>query len=422
MSRRERIVHIGLGAFHKAHQAWYTQHSSDSDWGIVAYTGRSPEAADQLNRSGCNFTLITRHAEKDEFETISSIVRAVPGTDLSDLVKTVSSPDIAIVTLTITEAGYQISPTLDPEQSALGRLALALDARRAANGEAIAVVSCDNMPGNGNVTKKALQSFTGLGAEFLDYLETKVSFVSTSIDRITPKLQAEDIELIERQLGFRDEAAVVTEPFRDWVLEGEFPLGRPNWESAGAKFVSDVEDFENRKLWLLNGAHTLMSFYGQLLGHQTVDQAIADPEVLAAVNQFWDEAEANLPSEGLDIPSYRSALLERFSNPRIGYRLEQIAQEGLTKLIVRIVPVATKQLAKKIVPTGSIRAISSFVSFVLAGGVWQDSRASEVQDLLDEGGDFALKILTLLSPELAANQDFVSAYKSEAVELLAAAN
>jgi len=422
MSRRERIVHIGLGAFHKAHQAWYTQHCTDSDWGIVAYTGRSPEAAQQLNANGCRFTLITRHADKDEFETISSIVRAVPGADLEDLVRTVSNPEIAIVTLTITEAGYQISSDANPEASALGRLALALDARRKANGEPIAVVSCDNMPGNGLVTKKALLSVEGLGVDFRDYLESKVSFVSTSIDRITPKLQAADVDLIEQTLSFRDEAAVVTEPFRDWVLEGEFPLGRPNWESAGAKFVSEVEDFENRKLWLLNGAHTLMSFYGQLLGHRTVDEAIADEEVRSAVNEFWDEAQANLPIEGLDIPSYRSALLDRFSNPRIGYRLEQIAQQGLTKLIVRIVPVAKLQLAKGLVPTGSIRAISSFVSFVLAGGVLDDVRSGEVQDLLDQGGDFALKVLTLMSPKLAENQEFVAAYKSAAVDLLAAAN
>jgi fructuronate reductase len=420
MNRQERIVHIGLGAFHKAHQAWYTQHANDQDWGIVAFTGRTPEAADQLNHNGCKFTLVTRFADHDEFETISSIVRAVPGTDTQELIRTLSNPDIALVTLTITEAGYQLSRGEAPETSALGRLALALDARRASHGEPIAVVSCDNMPSNGDVTKAALLSFSNLGEDFRAYLEQKVSFVTTSVDRITPKLQEEDIELSERLVGFKDSAAVVTEPFSDWVLQGEFPLGRPDWESAGAKFVPDIEMFENRKLWLLNGAHTLVSFYGQLLGYQTVDQAIADPEILSAVNQFWDEAEANLPAIELDIPEYREALLERFSNPRIGYRLEQIAKEGLTKVKVRIVPVAKLQLSKGEIAQGSIRAISSLVSFVLSGGHLSDVKAAEVKELLDQGGDFALNLLDWLSPELASNEQFVAAYKSEAIELLAA--
>ncbi len=398
----ERIVHLGLGAFFRAHQAFYTQRASDAEqWGIVAYTGRSSEQADLLNSQDCKYTLITRDVSGDSFETIDSVVRAVPASDLDDLVKTLANPNIALVTLTITEAGYQPSGS-ELSESALGRLLLGLKARFA-TGAKIALVPCDNLPSNGLVLKSALKRLAQSEDQgFIEYLDS-LSYVTTSIDRITPKTTQADIDLVFEKTGFRDSSPVVTEPFRDWVLEGEFPLGRPKWESAGARFVSEIEPFENRKLWLLNGAHTLMALFGTLRGHQSVDQAIEDPEVLEEVNRFWDEAASHLDEQLLEVVAYRKALLERFSNPRIGYQLSQIAQESLNKLSVRIAPVALLELKAGRIPQGAVTAIASWIWFVANTSELKDSRAQEIRSA---NGD--LELIALVSGELAENQDFVA--------------
>ena len=334
----ERIVHIGLGAFFRAHQAVYTQNASDgSNWGIVAYTGRSATLADQLKAQDCKYTLVVKTAEKDSFEVIDSVVRVEPGENVADLIATISNPEIAIVTLTITEAGYQ--PNSEPLSSyAIGRLALALEARREAGHPAPTLLSCDNMPDNSEVLRIALLGAgSALGSDFQEYLG-QASFVSSSVDRITPRTTDEDVALVAAN-GFPSAAPVVTEEFSDWVLSGDFPLGRPNWESAGARFVADLEPWENRKLWLLNGAHSLIASFGLRLGYKSVDQAIQDSEVMAAVDAWWQDATAQLPS-GLDLENYKQSLLKRFSNQRISHKLEQIALEGLTKHTVRFAKVA----------------------------------------------------------------------------------
>lgn len=411
--RPERIVHIGLGAFFRAHQAWYTEHASDADqWGIVAYTGRGPKMAEELMAQGCKYTLVTRHEDHDDFEQIRSVVRAVPASDVEDLKRTISNPAIALVTLTITEAGYQPASD-DLTESALGRLALALEERRSAGAGPLALVSCDNMPDNAVVLKLALTELgKGLGSDFLSYLDS-LSFVSTSVDRITPTTQPADVALVAEETGFADQSPVATEPFSDWVLSGEFPAGRPNWESAGAQFVTDIEPFENRKLWLLNGAHTLMSSLGRVLGHETVDQAMQDPQVTELIQAWWDEASGELPSEGLNLDLYRGALEQRFLNSRIGYQLSQIAQESLTKLRVRIAPVATARLQRGLSSPGAFAAIASFVALTLDGVVNPDSQSDSIAAALEEQ-DPALALIALISPALAADTSSVAEIKKMA--------
>lgn len=406
----ERIVHLGLGAFFRAHQAFYTQHASDADqWGIVAYTGRSSEQADLLNGQDCKYTLITRAADKDSFELIDSVVRAEPASNLDDLIKTISNPDIALVTLTITEAGYQ-PVGAELAESVLGRLLLGLKARYA-NGAKIALVPCDNLPSNGEVLRKALLSLaSNEDPGFVEYLNS-LSYVTTSIDRITPKTTHADVDLVLAETGFSDSSPVVTEPFRDWVLEGEFPLGRPKWESAGARFVSEIEPFENRKLWLLNGAHTLMALFGTLRGHQSVDQAIQDEEVLLEVNRFWNEAATHLDEKLLEIVAYRRALIERFSNPRIGYQLAQIAQESLNKLSVRIAPVALLELKAGRIAHGAVTAIASWIWFVSSGAEIKDSRVVEI-----EAAKGPTELLQLISKDLAQDGQFTAAVLDKVAE------
>ena len=425
-------MHLGVGAFFRAHQAWYTQHATDAaDWGIVGYTGRSATVADELRPQGCKYHLITRGETGDQIELIESLVRVEDGSNVANLMATLADPAIAIVTLTITEAGYRVNSdlklnTMDPEVArdleilegsepghpvtAVGRLALALHVRREAGSGPISIVPCDNMPSNGLVIRNALLGFaTALGKEYEAYIHSQVSFVTTSIDRITPKTTDAEKQLVAEFAGWADASPVVTEPFSDWVLEGEFPAGRPAWESAGARFVSEIEPFENRKLWLLNGAHSLLAYAGLNRGHQTVAEAIGDAELLGQVEAFWDAACALLgqhPSAAeLKLPDYRAALLERFRNGRIRHNLAQIANDGATKLRVRIAPTAAASPVAHASTAGAF-AIGSWVQWILGGAVYVDSRATEIE-AAKSAADPAKALVRIIGANLAENQDFM---------------
>lgn len=441
-----RIVHLGLGAFHRAHQAWYTQHASDApEWGIAAFTGRRPDAATALSAQDGLFTLIERGAEGDKFELITSIVEAHDGADVAALSRLVAAPSTAMVTLTITEAAYNLAadgtldftnPTVQSDidvlraitaletfdaghgpaaVSAAGRLVQALVARRAAGTGPIAVVSCDNLANNATAARAAIGGLAdvvdpALGA----WVAENVSFVGTSIDRITPRTTEAEIALVQAECGYADSSPVVTEPFSDWVLSGDFPAGRPDWASAGAVFVDEIEHFENRKLWLLNGAHSLLAYAGQLRGHTTVAQALADPSCAAWITEFWDEAEANLPAEGLAIPAYRAALLERFGNARIAHHLAQIAMDGSSKLRMRAVPVLKAELGAGRSGAGAARMIAAWVAFLrqshTTGVAIADSAASDLLAALVLGTGADLKALVaVLDAELAENADALAA-------------
>lgn len=417
----ERIVHIGLGAFHRAHQAWFTaQVDTEKQWGIVAFTGRSSKAAEELATQDGLFTLITRSEAGDEFEVIDSIVRAEDGNDTEAFTSAIANPQTAIVTLTITEAGYGMDAsghvdTVNPPAT-LHRLAVALETRRRVNGQPIAVVSCDNMPSNGALLKVAMGDlFASFGSESVAWMEANVSFVSTSIDRITPKTTEADIATVIAETGWDDCSPVVTEPFRDWVLAGDFPLGRPAWENAGARFVHHIEPFENRKLWLLNGSHSLLAYAGQLRGHETVAQAINDETCLEWVDEFWNEAVQHLPVDGLDLPNYRAALLGRFRNGKIAHRLAQIAIDGSTKLRVRIAPVAKAELAAGRDAKGCAVVIRAWVEFVIAKtGRVEDSQAqailqaySTTRDLETDRDQLAKRLVSIVDSDLSANEEFM---------------
>lgn len=406
--RPERIVHIGLGAFFKAHQAWYTERASDrEDWGIVAYTGRSAKAAEEMQESNCRYTLVTRFSDHDEFEVISSVVRAESADNLADFIATVANPSTAIVTLTITEAGYQPETALDLSESALGRLTLALVERNRLGGLPLALVPCDNLPENGGVLRAVMLQLAkekGLDASYLDYLKS-LRFVSTSIDRITPKITAADLDLVAERTGRPDGAAVATEPFADWVLEGDFPMGRPKWESVGAKFVDDISPFENRKLWLLNGAHSLIAWSGLLRGYETVDEAMTDEVIRAAVESWWSDARSVLPQEGLELDTYVQALRERFANSRISHRLAQISMESLTKISVRIAPVAEALMAQGIVSSSAVTAVANYLALILDGKRPADARDGLIATALEDA-EPELALLGLISQKLAAADSF----------------
>jgi fructuronate reductase len=434
-----RIAHLGLGAFHRAHQAWYT-HAADpaGEWGIAAFTGRRPDAALELAAQDSLFTLIERSAEGDDLSVIASISRAIDGGDLTRLVETVASPETSVVTLTITEAGYTLDAGGRPEGSdpavaadrewlrhalgaavingtqgprtALARLLTALEVRRRMDGGPVAIVSCDNLPANGALLRSGLLALAESSPGTVDYLRSEVSFVSTSVDRITPKTTTGDLETVAASTAWIDRAPVVTEPFHDWVLSGDFPAGRPEWERAGARFVDDVDPFERRKLWLLNGSHTLMAYAGAARGHRTVAEAIGDNAIRAWVQQFWDEAVPHLPSDaGLELDRYRAALLERFDNHRIEHLLSQIGQDGTNKLRVRIVPVLLAERAAGRDGAACVHALGAWVHAARAGTLPPDRSHDAIARAASEGGDRAVAgLLDLLEPSLSDHPHLVA--------------
>ena len=400
-----RLVHLGLGAFHRAHQAFYTdQVDTRREWGIAAFTGRKATLSEKLSHQDGLYTLVERSDSGDTLSTVASIVEAVDGNDVTRLAELLAAPTTAIVTLTVTEAGYQ-------ENSAvLGRLAAALDARRRADAGPLAVVPCDNVADNAGVIRAALARIApGVHPDLPSWIQQHVSFVNTCVDRITPATTAEDIAEVERERGYIDNAPVVTEPFHEWVLCGEFPAGRPAWERAGATFVADIRPYETRKLWFLNGAHSLLAYLGQQRGHTTVDEAISDPACRDAVEALWDLAESNLHDDNLDLPTYREHLLQRFANRRISHRLSQIALDGSVKLRNRLVPVVLAAA-----PTGDVSpallVLAAWVDYVASGGeIVTDPAAVQLRAaLVLKPGDQTRALLTVLVPRWGDDEHLVS--------------
>ena len=443
----ERIVHLGLGAFHRAHQAWYTAHATEAEqWGIVAFTGRSRDLVDRLGPQGGVYTLVERGAENDAFEIVPSIVRVEAGDDVEAFVATVEQPDIAILTLTITEAGYRVGErgSLDPADpavsadiallatavsgsgsdrepshpiTALGRILLALHARRLAGAGPIALVSCDNLPDNGGLLQRALRDLAAaVSPELVHWIDQSVSFVSTSVDRITPAIDsAAESAAVADATGWLDAAPVVTEPFSDWVLSGDFPAGRPDWESAGARFVDDLTPWENRKLWALNGAHTVLAALGQARGHTMVSTAIDDLVCRQVVRALWDDVAGQLPM--LDLAAHRVALVQRFRNRRIEHRLAQIALDSTTKMRLRIVPLALGARAAGRAAEGCAAAIAAWIVGIGAGTVPNPGAAARGDRILHP--EVQRELLGALDPRLASDEDF-AARVSVAVDRLAA--
>jgi fructuronate reductase len=199
---------------------------------------------------------------------------------------------------------------------------------------------------------------TALDRSLDGWIDENGSFVSTSVDRITPHLTDAELAGLRTASGWEDAAPVVTEPFSDWVLQGDFPAGRPRWETAGARFTTDVEPFERRKLWLLNGAHTILAASGPGRDHETVAAAFADPYCSDLVTGFWDEAARHLTDPSLDIPGYLAQLRERFANPRIAHRLTDIADQAPTKVRVRLLPVLEAERAAGRTGAATLRALA----------------------------------------------------------------
>ncbi len=437
-----RIVHLGLGNFFRAHQAWYTDRAPDAaEWGIAAFTGRSATLADALAAQDCLYTLVTRASGGDRFDVVSSLSRAHPAADYSAWLGYLHSPDVRAITLTVTEAGYlrgsdgrldRDRPDLRSEVDALRRdptapvqtvpvrLVAGLRARRDADAGPLTLIPCDNLPDNGAVVRQVLRDLGDMIDPGLEsWMTDNLSVATTMVDRITPRTTPDDALIVAKSTGFHDRAPVVTEPFSEWVISGSFPGGRPRWDDAGATLTDNIEPFEQRKLWLLNGGHSLLAYTGSLRGHISVSDALADATCRGWLEEWWDEAAAHLSLPAADIEAYRASLVERFANPRLEYRLAQIATDGSQKLPVRILSVLRRERAAGRLPAGATRILAAWVCTLRgAGAPVQDPRGEEMVALAAGPLPEAVRrVLAALDASMAADDAVVKAVHAHAEEL-----
>ncbi|MCL4104471.1 UNVERIFIED_CONTAM: hypothetical protein GTU68_047433 [Idotea baltica] len=356
------IVHLGLGAFHRAHQAAYTEQAianSGGNWGIIGVSMRSADVSQQLSPQDALYSLLNEDGLKSQLQVIAAIRQVlVAPQDESAVATAIALPSIRIVTLTVTEKAYCLAKdgrTLDlndsgishdltaPEtpNSTLGILALGLRERLRGGGAPLTIISCDNLSGNSSLLRSLLQQYLQQTfPEVIPWMRNSTAFPCSMVDRIVPAMTEPGRQKQQQLLGLRDEAAVATEPFSQWIIENSFATDRPDWESAGVQFVEDIAPFEAIKLGLLNASHTAIAFCGLLAELDTVDQVMADDELSQFIQRLMNEdlmPLLEIPA-GFDIAAYRDKLLQRFANPRLQHRCDQIAMDSSEKISQRWVP------------------------------------------------------------------------------------
>ncbi|MCZ8552615.1 fructuronate reductase [Escherichia albertii] len=359
-----RIVHLGCGAFHRAHQALYTHHlleSTDSDWGICEVNlmpGNDRVLIENLKKQQLLYTVAEKGAESTELKIIGSMKEALhPEIDgCEGILNAMARPQTAIVSLTVTEKGYcadAASGQLDlnnplikhdlenptTPKSAIGYIVEALRLRREKGLKAFTVMSCDNVRENGHVAKVAVLGLAqARDPQLAAWIEENVTFPCTMVDRIVPAATPETLQEIADQLGVYDPCAIACEPFRQWVIEDNFVNGRPDWDKVGAQFVADVVPFEMMKLRMLNGSHSFLAYLGYLGGYETIADTMTNEDYrkTAFALMMQEQAPTLSMPEGTDLNAYATLLIERFSNPSLRHRTWQIAMDGSQKLPQRL--------------------------------------------------------------------------------------
>jgi fructuronate reductase len=396
------IVHLGVGAFHRAHIAAYIDSllTIDPSWGIIGASLRRPDTREALAPQDFLYTLIERSGADTGLRVIGAILDVLDAaTQLPALIAAMADPRIRIVSLTVTEKGYCHDPAtgaLDPRHpdivhdlatpeapvSAPGLIVRALELRRDAGCAPFTVLCCDNLPANGETTARVVTGFAALRDPALaDHIAREVAFPSTMVDRIVPATTDADRELVLQEMGVRDAWPVVTEPFTQWVIEDRFPTGRPPLEVVGAQLVADVRPFELMKLRMLNGSHSTIAYLGYLGGYAYVSDAIADPAICSLIHGLMtDEVIDTLPNDFCDLRAYRDALLERFRNPALRHRTWQIAMDGSQKLPQRLLGTIRDRLARNLPVTRATLGVAAWIRYVT--GVDERGGRIDVKDPL----------------------------------------
>lgn len=360
------IVHLGLGNFARAHLLAYTDHAlalHGGDWRVTGASLRGTTVAESLMPQDGRYTLVTRGAEVSA-RVIGALAGVFAGPDvIRQTLATMIAPACRIVSLTVTEKGYGITSAGELDRShpavradlvtptapvgVIGLIVAALVMRRNAGLGAFSVLSCDNLSHNGQKLRSAVLEFAAEthGTDLATWIEAEARFPATMVDRITPASTPATAETAARLTGYQDLAAVETEPFSQWVIEDDFCAGRPAWEQAGALFVRNVAPYEQMKLRMLNGAHSMLAYSGQLAGRTYVREVMADPTHALLVRAHLAAAAATVRGLNMDLEAYASALADRFSNPAIAHSTAQIAMDGTQKLPQRITAPAQEALA-----------------------------------------------------------------------------
>lgn len=451
------IVHLGIGAFHRAHQAVFTEDAAastgETGWGILGVTQRSASVVDQLAPQDGLYGVLTKGADSSSLRIIGSLRGvAYPGTDTPRVLEALAAPTTHVVTLTVTEKGYRIGAdgTLDlsdadvqadlaalagqlggvgtvptslggdlagqvgdvagqvgdavAARSPIGLLVRGLALRQATSGAPITVMTCDNMVDNGHVVRALVGQFVEAGAalgaqdsgasasasagaeadadgmagvdptaarwaDLRAWLAGSVTFPCTMVDRIVPATTEAHRGEAQALTGVRDDGLVVAEPFTQWVIEDSFAGPRPAWERVGATLTSDVAPYEQAKLRMLNGTHSMLAYLGALKGHRLIADAITDPELAAVARTLLlDDVIPTLQAPpGLDLAEYAESLIERFANPSTGHTTIQVAMDGSKKLPFRLLGTVTDSLAAGRVPLGAATAVAAWIAFVSRG-------------------------------------------------------
>lgn len=426
-TQRTGIVHFGIGAFHRAHQAVYTDDAmaaGDRDWAISGVSLRSPDVRDALQPQDGLYSVTERDSAGERVRVIGSVREVLVGCeDAESVIAALASPHVHIATFTVTEKGY----LRDPEKGSLlttatdlahdlqgigaprtiyGFLERGLVRRRGAGLSGMTLISCDNLARNGHQLAALLDEYLERRDPTLaQWARRENSYPCTMVDRIVPATEATDIARTAGVLGSEDRAAVVTERFSQWVIEDCFAGPRPKWEAGGAQFAADVGPFETAKLRMLNGAHSALAYVGLGLGLEYVHQAIADPDLNALVRRIMKEGAATLtPAPGQDLAAYAQTLEHRFANASLGHRLMQIAMDGTQKIPQRWLASIAMLLKQGRAPSGLLFALAGWIAFActsqrtlddpLAGRLAEirerssDAR-SAVSAIVGEGGLFS---------------------------------
>lgn len=401
------IVHIGVGAFHRAHQAVYTEAAIAAvggDWGIVGVAPRNREVVERLAAQDLLFSVTTLGARRTETRVIGALadIRHA-ASDPEAVARLIADPAIRVVTLTVTEKAYQLDhatgelrrepavladlTTDRPPTTVPGLLVRGLVARAAADAGPLAVVSCDNLPSNGRrlrglVTRALEYAGAAIAPGVADWIARYVRFPSTMVDRIVPATTPATLDTAERALGVVDLAAVAGEPYTQWVIEDDFPAGRPAWERAGAVLTDDAGPWERLKLRTLNGVHSALAYLGALAGRETIAEALRIPGLADLLRRLIvdDVAPSVTPPSGVSVADYGESVLERFANPAIGHRTLQVAMDGSQKLPQRIVPTVLERRANGAEPRWAALVVAAWMRF--AQGRADDGRELPLDDPL----------------------------------------
>ena len=445
------IVHLGIGAFHRAHQAMFTDAvlaTGDLNWGLIGAGIVSGEMREALMPQDGLYTLAERSADGEQLRVIGSIIDVLGGPeDAERLLQRMNAVTTRIVTITVTEKGYYLDPatrhlqieapaiaadlaTPQAPHTILGLIVESLRQRKVGGTPPFTVLSCDNLPNNGKLARAAVLAFAReVDADLAEWIESFVSFPCTMVDRITPATTDADRAYVAGQIGMEDAWPVVTEAFVQWVIEDDFTMGRPDWDKAGAIFSHEIERWENMKLRCLNGAHSTLAYLGQLTGRETVAEAMQLPLITGILDPLWLEIREVLQApHGVDSGAYVDSLKQRFRNPALKHRTAQIASDGSQKLPQRVLAPLRDRLAAGLPVPMLATAVAAWMHFATRtahtpGGVLADPLSDEIlaaARLADDADAIVANLLGLrkiFGDDLPAHASFRETLRQQFVAL-----